>query len=223
MCVIFFNIFDILGLENGRIGTKIKFVSCLQPEIRKVMQKGIWPWYSGSCNEDIIFFIITFGFLDPENIAMRNIFKKFWRGGKNPGDGIHLPWAFSVGEIPWLSILPLFLLKCRENVFRQSGDVTWPSDDCRATVQWLFWKYSHFSWNVETKWFDEGAIIAWSSDDSRVTVHQWRSKAFGGPCAEFRWWAPWTPLNPRYEKLCKNAGQYCNIWIFWSQLLLLLK
>ena len=37
----FFNIFDILDLENVRIDTKINFVSCLQPEIRKVMQKGV--------------------------------------------------------------------------------------------------------------------------------------------------------------------------------------
>ena len=38
---IVFNIFDILDLENVRIDTKINFVSCLQPEIRKVMQKGV--------------------------------------------------------------------------------------------------------------------------------------------------------------------------------------
>ena len=34
-----FNIFDILDLENVRIDTKINFVSCLQPEIRKVIHK----------------------------------------------------------------------------------------------------------------------------------------------------------------------------------------
>ena len=83
--VIFFHIFDIPDLENVRIDTKINFVSCLQPEIRKVMQKGVWPWFSRSCNKDRIFFIITVGFLDPENIPMRNIFKKFGREGKNPG------------------------------------------------------------------------------------------------------------------------------------------
>jgi hypothetical protein len=31
--MIFFNIFDILDLENVRIDTKINFVSCLQPEL----------------------------------------------------------------------------------------------------------------------------------------------------------------------------------------------
>ena len=36
-----FNIFDILDLENVRIDTKINFVSCLQPEMRKVMQKDV--------------------------------------------------------------------------------------------------------------------------------------------------------------------------------------
>ena len=39
--VIVFNIFDILDLENVRIDTKIEFVSCLEPKIRKVMQKGV--------------------------------------------------------------------------------------------------------------------------------------------------------------------------------------
>ena len=33
----FFNIFDIHDLENVRIDTEINFVSCLQPEMRKVM------------------------------------------------------------------------------------------------------------------------------------------------------------------------------------------
>ena len=37
--VIYFNIFDILNLENVEIDTKIKFQSCLQPETRKVLQK----------------------------------------------------------------------------------------------------------------------------------------------------------------------------------------
>ena len=37
----FFNIFYILDLENVRIDTKIDFVSCLQPEIRKFTQKGV--------------------------------------------------------------------------------------------------------------------------------------------------------------------------------------
>ena len=50
-----FNIFDILDLENVRIDIKINFVSCLQPEIWKVMQKGVWPWFSRSCNKDRIF------------------------------------------------------------------------------------------------------------------------------------------------------------------------
>ena len=50
-----FNIFDILDLENVRIDTKINFVSCLQPEIWKVMQKGVWPWFSKSYNKDGIF------------------------------------------------------------------------------------------------------------------------------------------------------------------------
>ena len=38
---IVFNIFDILNIENVKIDTKINFVSCLQPEIWKVMQKAV--------------------------------------------------------------------------------------------------------------------------------------------------------------------------------------
>ena len=48
--VIYSNMFDILDLENVEIDTKIKFQSGLQPEIRKVMQKDVWPWFSRSCN-----------------------------------------------------------------------------------------------------------------------------------------------------------------------------
>ena len=39
----YFNIFDILGVEIVRIDTKIMSVWCLQPEIRKVIHKCVWP------------------------------------------------------------------------------------------------------------------------------------------------------------------------------------
>ena len=64
--IIFFNIFDIHDLENVRIDTKINFVSCLQPEMRKVMQKGVWPWFSRSCNEDRIFSLSLLDSLTPK-------------------------------------------------------------------------------------------------------------------------------------------------------------
>ena len=64
--VIFFNIFDILDLENVRIDTKIDFVLCLQPEIRKVTQKGVWPWFSKSCNKDRIFSLSPLDSLTPK-------------------------------------------------------------------------------------------------------------------------------------------------------------
>ena len=63
---IVFNIFDILDLENVRIDTNINFVSCLQPEIWKVMQKGVWPWFSRSCNKDRIFSLSPLDFLTPK-------------------------------------------------------------------------------------------------------------------------------------------------------------
>ena len=109
--VIFFNIFDILDLENVEIDTKIDFVSCLQPEIRKVTQKGVWPWFSRSCNKDRIFSLSPLEFLDPKNIPTRNIFKKFEREGKNPG-GLHPPpplgvfgWRKYLGHlrVKWLA------------------------------------------------------------------------------------------------------------------------
>ena len=64
---IFFNIFDILDLENVRIDTKINFVSCLQPEIWKVMQKGVWPWFSRS-NIKVRWLIL--GFLRSSTLQM---------------------------------------------------------------------------------------------------------------------------------------------------------
>ena len=57
--VFVFNIFDILDLENVRIDPKIDFVSCLQPEIWKVMQKSVWPWFSRS-NIKVRWLILSF-------------------------------------------------------------------------------------------------------------------------------------------------------------------
>ena len=85
---IYFRFFDISDPKNVRIDTKIKSVPRLQPEITKVIQKGVWPWFSRSCNEDRIFFVITVGFLDPENIPIRDIFEKFLREDQNPGGGV---------------------------------------------------------------------------------------------------------------------------------------
>ena len=104
--VIFFHIFDIPDLENVRIDTKINFVSCLQPEIRKVMQKGVWPWFSRSCNKDRIFSLSPLDSLTPKTYPWE-IFSKNSDGKTKIQGGLHqpppLPWAFSVGEIPWAS------------------------------------------------------------------------------------------------------------------------
>ena len=61
-----FHFFDIHDLENVRIDTKINFVSCLQPEIWKVMQKGVWPWFSRSYNKDGIFSLSPLDSLTPK-------------------------------------------------------------------------------------------------------------------------------------------------------------
>ena len=49
--------YHIHDIENVRIDTKINFVSRLQPEIWKIMQKGVWPWFSRSRNKDRIFLL----------------------------------------------------------------------------------------------------------------------------------------------------------------------
>ena len=102
-----FNIFDILDLENVRIDTKINFVSCLQPEIWKVMQKGVWPWFSRSCNKDGIFSLSPLDSLTPKTYPWE-IFPKNSDGRpKSRGRVVPThpppPWAYEGGFLPWAS------------------------------------------------------------------------------------------------------------------------
>ena len=102
---IVFNIFDILDLENVRIDTKINIVSCLQPEIWKVMQKGVWPWFSRSCNKDRIFSLSLLDSLTPETYRWEIFLKNSDGEDQNPGGGgTHPPpplgvrrWIFTLG------------------------------------------------------------------------------------------------------------------------------
>ena len=87
--MIYFNIFDILDLENVRIDTKINFVSCLQPEI-KVMQKGVWPWFSRSCNKDRIFSLSPLDSLIPKTYPWE-IFSKNSTGRQKSRGGWYPP------------------------------------------------------------------------------------------------------------------------------------
>ena len=97
-----FNIFDILDLKNVRIDTKINFVSCLQPEIWKVMQKGVWPWFSRSCNKDGIFSLSPLDSLTPKTYP-REIFPKNSDGKTKIQGGWYPPplgvrrWIFTLG------------------------------------------------------------------------------------------------------------------------------
>ena len=100
---IVFNIFDILDLENVRIDTKINFVSCLQPEIWKIMQKGIWPWFSRSCNKDRIFSLSPLDSLTPKTYPLEIFLKNSDGKTKIQGGGTHPPWASEVGFLPWAS------------------------------------------------------------------------------------------------------------------------
>ena len=97
---IVFNIFDIHDLVNVRIDTKINCVSCLQPEIWKVMQKGVWPWFSRSCNKDRIFHYHRWVSLTPKpypwEIFLKNSDGKTKiQGGVPPLGGRR--WIFTLG------------------------------------------------------------------------------------------------------------------------------
>ena len=83
-----FSFFDLLDPKNVRIDTKIKSVLRLQPEITKVIQKGVWPWISRLSNEDRIFSLSPLDSLTPKNIPIRDIFEKFPWEDQNPGGGV---------------------------------------------------------------------------------------------------------------------------------------
>ena len=101
---IHFRFFDISDPKNVRIDTKIKSVPRLQPEITKVIQKGVWPWFSRSCNEDRIFSLSPLDSLTPKTypyvIFSKNSYGKTKiQGG---GGGTHPPlgvrrWIFTLG------------------------------------------------------------------------------------------------------------------------------
>ena len=99
----FFNIFDILDLENVRIDTKIDFVSCLQPEIRKVTQKRVWPWFSRSCNKDIIFSLSPLDFLTRKHTHEKYL-KKIRTGRQKSRGRLHPP---PLGVFGWRNNLYL--------------------------------------------------------------------------------------------------------------------
>ena len=46
--IIYFRFFEFLDLDYVKINTKIKSVACIQPEIIKVTQNYVWPWFSRS-------------------------------------------------------------------------------------------------------------------------------------------------------------------------------
>ena len=111
---IVFNIFDILDLGNVRIDTKINFVSWLQPEIWKVMQKGVWPWFSRSCNEDRIFSLSPLDSLTPKTYPWEIFLKNSDGKTKIQGGGTHPPlgvrrWIFTLGICGLRCYMVLFL------------------------------------------------------------------------------------------------------------------
>ena len=112
----FFNIFDILDLENVRIDTKIDFVSCLQPEIRKVTQKCVWPWFSRSCDKDRIFSLSPLDSLTPKTYPWEIFSKNSDGKAKIQGGGCINPplgvrrWIFTLGI--WDQIHNIYMCVC---------------------------------------------------------------------------------------------------------------
>ena len=98
--IICFNIFDIHDLKNVRIDTEINFVSRLQPEIWKVMQKGVWPWFSRSCNKDRIFRYHRW-IPWPRKHTHEKYFQKI-RTGRQNSRGLHQP---PLGVFGWRNTL----------------------------------------------------------------------------------------------------------------------
>ena len=101
---IHFRFFDISDPKNVRIDTKIKSVPRLQPEITKVIQKGVWPWFSRSCNEDRIFSLSPLDSLTPKTYPYVIFSKNSYGKTKIQGGVVPTPpplgvrrWIFTLG------------------------------------------------------------------------------------------------------------------------------
>ena len=114
--IISFNIFDIRDLENIRIDTKINFVSRLQPEIWKVMQKGVWPWFSRSCNKDRIFLLSPLDSLTPKTYPWEIFLKNSNGKAKIQGGCINPP---PLGVFGWRNTLGICGLSKSGRIFRK--------------------------------------------------------------------------------------------------------
>ena len=108
-----FSFFDLLDPKNVRIDTKIKSVLRLQPEITKVIQKGVWPWISRSSNEDRIFSLSPLDSLTPKTypyvIFLKNSYGKTKiQGGVVPPPPLGVRrWIFTLG-VRGLSLVLFF-------------------------------------------------------------------------------------------------------------------
>ena len=98
-----FSFFDLLDPKNVRIDTKIKSVLRLQPEITKVIQKGVWPWISRSSNEDRIFSLSPLDSLTPKTYPYVIFLKNSYGKTKIQGGVVPTPplgvrrWIFTLG------------------------------------------------------------------------------------------------------------------------------
>ena len=89
--VIVFNIFNIL--EIFRIDTKINFVSCLQPEIWKVMQK-VFDLDFQDYSIKIEFFHYHHWIPWLQKHTHEKYFQKILMGRQKSGGVVSTPWAF---------------------------------------------------------------------------------------------------------------------------------
>ena len=101
---IFFNIFDILDLENVRFDTKFEFISCLQPGIRKLRScKKVFDLDFQGHAMRIEFFHFHRWIPWPRKHTHEKYFQKNSDGKVKSRGWYPPPWAFSVDEIPWAS------------------------------------------------------------------------------------------------------------------------
>ena len=93
----------------------------------------------------IEFFIITVEFLDPENIPMTNIFKKFGREGKNPGGMVSTPLGrpkvdFYLGHLRVKRVYRLFIPRSLYFLYLKIGESVRASLNRTATAsQWCYY------------------------------------------------------------------------------------
>ena len=87
--IIYFRFFEFLDLDYVKINTKIKSVSCIQPEIIKVIQNYVWSWFSRSTIKVrwhmliILRFPTSVMFKSTARKSLYHVYNPWWTMGHN--------------------------------------------------------------------------------------------------------------------------------------------